>query len=473
MANDKNKIKELVSDDEDATAELEIPTFPRQRNLAETEAGESTCDFDGQESDRDPRLETIEKLQFDIEQLRARWLGLETEINAREEITRNLQTEIDDLEAQLDRKKALIRKRDASIKSLKAEIRDRDDRYRNLEAEMHSLDAELAEKDQQIVREWSQVRTGRRASDVDETRKLKDQLARTEEYADGIRHQLSDLLSSSNYADKEKQQLRVELQEATGRIEALSNSALESREKIEELQASLDASEARHEEELRTLRFELGEAQETVATSELLKEQLASDLVDTRSYKEELERMLSSVEEQSQSRIEDLETQLERLKHEADGYEEKLAAKNEAIKNLVNEIETKSRQLESIGDIEDVIQEIDERMSERIDIRAPRDRVTRLLVGKLEGQSLQFPLFKDRLTIGRAGENDIQLKAQFISRRHAVVLTEGDATRVIDWGSKNGVFVNKKRVTEHFLTHGDIVTIGTVDFRYEERPKRD
>jgi pSer/pThr/pTyr-binding forkhead associated (FHA) protein len=43
---------------------------------------------------------------------------------------------------------------------------------------------------------------------------------------------------------------------------------------------------------------------------------------------------------------------------------------------------------------------------------------------------------------------------------------------VIDWGSKNGVFVNSKRVTEHFLENGDTVTIGTADFRYEERPKR-
>ena len=50
---------------------------------------------------------------------------------------------------------------------------------------------------------------------------------------------------------------------------------------------------------------------------------------------------------------------------------------------------------------------------------------------------------------------------------------DGDATRVIDWGSKNGVFVDGERVTEHFLRNGDTVTIGTAEFRYEERPKRD
>jgi pSer/pThr/pTyr-binding forkhead associated (FHA) protein len=100
------------------------------------------------------------------------------------------------------------------------------------------------------------------------------------------------------------------------------------------------------------------------------------------------------------------------------------------------------------------------------------DRITRLLIGNVEGQELRFPLFKDRLTIGRTKQNDIQLKAQYISRRHALIVTENDRTRIVDWGSKNGVLVNRKKVTEQILKSGDIVTIGTADFQYEERPKR-
>jgi len=96
-----------------------------------------------------------------------------------------------------------------------------------------------------------------------------------------------------------------------------------------------------------------------------------------------------------------------------------------------------------------------------------------LLVSKIGSQELRFPLFKDRLTLGRTRENDIQLKSEHISRRHAVVVIEGDVTRVIDWGSKNGVFVNSQRVKEHFLKNGDIVGVGTAEFRYEERPKRE
>ena len=121
------------------------------------------------------------------------------------------------------------------------------------------------------------------------------------------------------------------------------------------------------------------------------------------------------------------------------------------------------------------IDELDVCMSEHLlpAARHDRDRMSRVLIGKIDNQELRFPLFKKRLTIGRTQHNDIQLQAPHISRRHAVVMTEGDVTRVIDWGSKNGVYVNSSRVTEHFLASGDVVMIGDAKFRYEERPKRD
>ena len=185
--------------------------------------------------------------------------------------------------------------------------------------------------------------------------------------------------------------------------------------------------------------------------------------------------MLSKTEESSRSEIDDLEREVRKLRRENKEAKESLATKSEAINCLLEELAKKTQQIESIGEIEDVIHEIDDRISERIEDRggAEKDRLARMLIGSVEGQELRFPLFKDRLTIGRTEQNDIQLKAAYISRRHAVIATEGDVTRVIDWGSKNGVFVNSARVTEHFLKNGDIVAIGTAKFRYEERPKRE
>ena len=140
----------------------------------------------------------------------------------------------------------------------------------------------------------------------------------------------------------------------------------------------------------------------------------------------------------------------------------------------MNELANRSAKIESINEIEDAIQEIDYHESARNGDQEQfdRERVTRLLVGSNDGQELRFPLFKNRLTIGRTAHNDIQLNAQFISRRHAVIVTESSGTRIVDWGSKNGIFINDKRVAEQILKNGDIVTIGATEFRYEERPKR-
>jgi molybdopterin converting factor small subunit len=145
-----------------------------------------------------------------------------------------------------------------------------------------------------------------------------------------------------------------------------------------------------------------------------------------------------------------------------------------AVSALISELARKSQTIESIDEIGSVISEIDDKMSERVEERNDhdRERPTRLLIGVIDGQELRFPLFKERLTIGRTQQNDIQLKAQFISRRHAVILSDEDGPRIIDWGSKNGIAVNGTRVSEKRLSDGDKVRIGTAEFVFKERQKR-
>jgi chromosome segregation ATPase len=480
MANNKNKIKELVSDDEDPTAELEalaLDTF----NDDELEADANTFNFIDERVDEADaaaiselktdlriRSETITRLQFDIEQLRSKWLGLEAEIKAREEATRNLQADLSKQQETIARKNSLLKKRDRRIRALKSEIRDRETEYRNLTDSADTIAAKLAEHEEALS-------TGRVASDATEVRELREQLARTEQYADSIRQQLSDVLTSNEDVEELRRKMQSSVDDANERVDELTGILEETASRVSELIVRLESSETTHEEEIRTLRFELGEAQDTLTNSETMNENLAIDLVSAQSHKEELERMLEQHDSMSAERIRELENEVERLAAESLDYSKKLDAKSEAINCLLAEISRKSEQIDSINEIEEVIHDIDDRMSESIDAPSTgaRDRVTRLLIGSVDDQVLRFPLFKDRLTIGRTSSNDIQLKAQYISRRHAVVLTEGDTTRVIDWGSKNGVFVNSKRVTEHFLKNGDIVTIGTADFRYEERAKRD
>jgi len=379
MANDNNNLKELVSNDQDRTAELESPTLrdPAAETAMEL-AGSSevaAAEFDPYvapirnrdavirdlKADLRIKTETIDRLQFDVERLRSRRIGLETEVKAREAQTRKLAKAVE---------------------------------------------------------------------------------------------------------------------EANKQIDTLTSALREAKKSYDEVSGRLASAHSQHEEELRTLRFELTEAAETVAQQELINEQLAADLVDTRGFKSQLEHMLTSSEDHSQARISQLEAELDQLKKANSDYEAELAAKNEAITELLEQISGKARQDDSIRELEAAIEQLDECMSERLRERplpvlGDKDRMSRVLIGRIGDQELRFPLFKKRLTIGRTQQNDIQLQAPHISRRHAVVMTEGEVTRVIDWGSKNGVYVNSNRVTEHFLASGDVVTIGDAKFRYEERPKRD
>jgi hypothetical protein len=62
----------------------------------------------------------------------------------------------------------------------------------------------------------------------------------------------------------------------------------------------------------------------------------------------------------------------------------------------------------------------------------------------LNFENYKFPTL---MRCSSTSDNDIQLNMQYISRRHAVITSDHGQTRVIDWESKNGVFINNVEVT--------------------------
>lgn len=489
MANENNKINELVAEDDDPTAELELPNFA-EIEAAELEADERTFDVsraaleDTQaganvtelRSDLNLRQKTIGKLQHDIEQLRAKWLGLEAEIKARDTQTEDLHKNLKNTNDASSRKDSLIQKRDSRIRSLKSEIRRRDDDFRRLTEDHEALEIRIAELEHPSVEVATKIQIMESSLSLEELRKKHQQ---TEVYADSLRQKSQDLMESNAHFQRECDLALRQQEAATEKSEELVAQMQSAADEVKRLQDKMISVQAEHENEIRILRFELGSAQDTVVEAEELGSQLAEDLVEARRIKAGLEHQLGKAEEQSTGKLESVRKEIDRLKQRLEGHEQKLTTKNEAISVLLAELAKKTEQIESIGEIEDVIHDIDERMSERSheierqEHRSPTERMTRVLVGTVDDQVLRFPLFKDRLTIGRTTDNDIQLKAAFVSRRHAVIQTDGDTTRIIDWGSKNGIHVNSKKTSEHFLSHGDVVTIGNARFRYEERKKRD
>ena len=83
------------------------------------------------------------------------------------------------------------------------------------------------------------------------------------------------------------------------------------------------------------------------------------------------------------------------------------------------------------------------------------------------GTGCVYPVPRDGLVIGRGPECDISVDDPGVSRRHAVVKPGRGGFTVTD-ESANGTFVNGKRMTgAHALTHGDVLGIGSEEFRVD------
>ncbi|MFZ4483064.1 MAG: FHA domain-containing protein [Chthoniobacterales bacterium] len=67
------------------------------------------------------------------------------------------------------------------------------------------------------------------------------------------------------------------------------------------------------------------------------------------------------------------------------------------------------------------------------------------------------------LTIGRLGDNDVQLDDGSVSSRHAEIVVEDGGAVLRDLGSTNGTFLNAEQVAgEHSLSEGDEIYFGGV-----------
>lgn len=86
----------------------------------------------------------------------------------------------------------------------------------------------------------------------------------------------------------------------------------------------------------------------------------------------------------------------------------------------------------------------------------------------LDGNSLgEFPLNKERATIGRRPGNDIHIDNLAVSGDHAVIVTIAGDSFLEDLNSTNGTLVNHKPIKKHVLEHADVIEFGKYQLRYE------
>ena len=77
----------------------------------------------------------------------------------------------------------------------------------------------------------------------------------------------------------------------------------------------------------------------------------------------------------------------------------------------------------------------------------------------------EFPLGKERITIGRKPANDIQLDDPTVSGQHAAILMLQNAY-IEDLNSTNGVMLNGKKISRRQLSHGDVIRIGRHELKF-------
>src|SRR5262245_53667577 len=89
------------------------------------------------------------------------------------------------------------------------------------------------------------------------------------------------------------------------------------------------------------------------------------------------------------------------------------------------------------------------------------------LILSLDGMVLrEYPLTKERTTIGRKSHNDIVIDNLAVSGEHAMIMTNLNATFLEDRGSTNGTLVNGQPIKKHFLQNNDVVELGKYKLKY-------
>ena len=84
----------------------------------------------------------------------------------------------------------------------------------------------------------------------------------------------------------------------------------------------------------------------------------------------------------------------------------------------------------------------------------------KLRVRPAEGEPFEFTLSSEITVVGRSSAADLALQDPFLSRRHCRIRQVGETLTVEDLGSRNGTYVNSRRVEGPTQLHpGDEIRV--------------
>ena len=108
--------------------------------------------------------------------------------------------------------------------------------------------------------------------------------------------------------------------------------------------------------------------------------------------------------------------------------------------------------------------------SDMVRSTGPRGQGPAYLTVVFNNREVQRRPLTGPITVGRSLECDLFLEDPLLSRRHCRLepALEGDGWVLIELGSRNGTFVNAKRVEERRpLEHGDTITLGKTHLKFK------
>ena len=88
-----------------------------------------------------------------------------------------------------------------------------------------------------------------------------------------------------------------------------------------------------------------------------------------------------------------------------------------------------------------------------------------MLVGPTPG--VEYPMDRERLSVGRAEDSTISVNHNSVSRLHCEIHSLGDGRfEIVDKGSSNGVRVNAVELKRSIIEAGDVIELGDVRFKF-------
>jgi chromosome segregation ATPase len=414
-------------------------------------------------------------------------------LEARRQIAQMQVTELDTAgeqrAADLERVTRELAARDTQLREREGALAQHAANVARLEQQVGTLSAALAQRETQL----QEAR--------DEAQGLQVSIARLQGEATWGAERVAELEAAAAVHQEGAAQQQQELQQLRAAHAELSTALESSRSESAQLLAaaqaqasSAGARTAELETELPQQRTRAAQLESTLAAELDRNTQLESELTTVRSEMEEWGGVLLSAQQERggyQANIAAAELRARQFEQEA--VEERTAAA--ALRSECDALNARVRTLEGhLSAAEDTLHRLE---SEAADVRhvatytgvhpelpeaarqateagagvppeLPPDGAARLLVHSDGGREIVHVLGR-KTSIGRTPDNDLQIDAKYVSRRHAVILVGPVHAVVEDLNSTNGVLVNGRRVTRHTLKDGDQIALGRSVYRFAVR----